>query len=203
MNARVLISIWLVGMGLILALLPNNQTTMGQLKPSELVEKMKQNDGLISVDQLARLLVNEDSTILLIDLRSPDEYKECNIPGSVNIPYAKLMDKEFGGYLEQNEMKRIFYSNSEIISTQAWVLVAEMGYKNTFILQGGMNSWYQTVMNGRFEGERITARENALFETRMKARNLFIETNSLPDSIRFQFKIAKQKNRKKLDGGCG
>ena len=58
------------------------------------------------------------------------------------------------------------------------------------------------VMNSSFTGDKISARENALFETRMKARKMFTEINSLPDSLKKKFLEAKHIAAKKLDGGC-
>ena len=37
-------------------------------------------------------------------------------------------------------------------------------------MKGGLNEWFNTVMNSSFTGERISARENALFETRTRAK---------------------------------
>ena len=54
-------------------------------------------------------------------------------------------------------------------------------------MKGGLNEWYKTVMNARFTGEKITPRENALFETRSKAGKIFTEMNSLPDSLKLRF----------------
>jgi hypothetical protein len=54
----------------------------------------------------------------------------------------------------------------------------------------------------KFEGEKITPRENALFENRYKARDVFNKINSLPDSLKNQFFDAKRLERAKLDGGC-
>ncbi|MFA6401540.1 MAG: rhodanese-like domain-containing protein [Salinivirgaceae bacterium] len=203
MNTRVLLSIWLIGLGLILAVLPDKKVHSTQLKPNELLEKAIKNDYVISVDKVARSLVTDDSTVVLVDLRSPEEFKECNIPGAINIPYANLLDKENEGYWDQKEIKLIFYSNGSFLSAQAWTLCTGMGYQNIYIMEGGMNEWYKTVLNSRFVGEQITARENALFETRLKARKLFIEMNSLPDSLKINFREMKQKTTKKLDGGCG
>jgi rhodanese-related sulfurtransferase len=203
MNTRVLLSIWLIGLGLILAVLPDKKVHSTQLKPNELLEKAIKNDYVISVDKVARSLVTDDSTVVLVDLRSPEEFKECNIPGAINIPYANLLDKENERYWDQKEIKLIFYSNGSFLSAQAWTLCTGMGYQNIYIMEGGMNEWYKTVLNSRFVGEQITARENALFETRLKARKLFIEMNSLPDSLKINFREMKQKTTKKLDGGCG
>jgi hypothetical protein len=57
-------------------------------------------------------------------------------------------------------------------------------------------------MNSSFSGDRISARENAIFEIRTKAKKLFAEINSLPDSLKLQFIESKKLEAKKLDGGC-
>ncbi|MDF1546181.1 MAG: rhodanese-like domain-containing protein [Bacteroidales bacterium] len=202
MSPRIKISILLVGLGLITAFVPFKQNKANQLKPDELLEKAMDEQYMFYVDKVARYVVDEDSSVLIIDLRTPQEYKAFNIPGSINIPYKDLLHRDFGGYLDQHKVKNIFYSNGDILATQAWTLCSRMGYKNNFVMQGGMNEWYNTVMNSNFSGERISARENALFETRFKARKLFTEINSLPDSLKVKFVEAKRKKEMKLDGGC-
>ena len=77
-----------------------------------------------------------------------------------------------------------------------------MNFKNTYVMKGGMNEWFNTVMNSSFIGEKISARENAIFETRTRARKLFTDINSLPDSLKLKFIEARQLASKSLDGGC-
>ncbi len=69
-------------------------------------------------------------------------------------------------------------------------------------MRGGLNGWYAVVMNTSFSGERITARENALFANRFDARKLFTEYNSLPDSLKATLFESRQVEKAKLDGGC-
>jgi hypothetical protein len=57
-------------------------------------------------------------------------------------------------------------------------------------------------MNSSFTGEKITARENARFEARTRAKKMFTEMNSLPDSLKVKFFQTKHLTAKKLDGGC-
>ena len=77
-----------------------------------------------------------------------------------------------------------------------------MGYKNSYVMEGGLSEWFNTVMESKFTGDRISARENALFETRTKAAQLFTEFNSMPDSLKAVFMAVEQFSAKKLDGGC-
>lgn len=69
-------------------------------------------------------------------------------------------------------------------------------------MDGGIGEWMKTVMETKFSGERITARENALFETRRRAGEMFTTLNSLPDSLKTQFLESRKFSAKKLDGGC-
>jgi hypothetical protein len=57
-------------------------------------------------------------------------------------------------------------------------------------------------MLSEFRGNKITPRENALFETRYKARRLFNEWNSMSDSLKAGFYKAKKKKERELVGGC-
>ncbi len=203
MNSRIIFSVFMIGLGLITAFIPFKHNIPNQLKPSELLKKSIDEQYLISADRVAKYLADEDSLIQLIDLRHPEEYQEANIPGSINIPYSDLLNKDLEGYLDQENLKTVFYSNGDIVASMAWTLCMGMGYQNTYIMQGGMNEWYKTVIYSNFTGERITARENAMFEIRYKARRLFNEMNKLPDSLKRKFLETKRKDKKKLDGGCG
>lgn len=202
MNTRIKFSVALLGTGLILAFLPYNPTKSFQLKPSELLEKSLSDTLYFSVDQVARFVNNEDSVLQIIDLRSEEEYKTCNIPGSVNIPFHDLLNPGFAGYWNEPGTKTIFYGNGDQLANSAWTIVTGLGAKNCFVMKGGLNEWYKTVMLTEFSGEKITPRENALFENRFKARKTFMEINSLPDSIKMQFMAAKRLKEMQLDGGC-
>ncbi|WP_303921690.1 rhodanese-like domain-containing protein [Draconibacterium sediminis] len=202
MNARIKISVLLAGVGLVLAFLPFNAAKSFQLKPTELLEISSNSDMYFSVDEVARFVNNEDSTIQLIDLRSASEFMESNIPGSINIPFSDLLNPNWEGYLNQDRVRNVYYANGDETANIAWTIVSGLGYSNSFVMKGGMNEWYKTVMLSKFEGERITPRENALFENRYKARKTFTQINSLPDSLKKQYLEAKRLEESQLDGGC-
>ena len=69
-------------------------------------------------------------------------------------------------------------------------------------MKGGLNEWFKTVMNSKFTGETISARENALFEVRSRAGKMFTEISSLPDSLKMKFSANQKSALTKLDGGC-
>jgi len=201
MNTREKLSIILLCLGLILAISLSSGGSF-IVKPQKLLSEVLDDKSYFSVDEVARFIVNEDSTVQIIDLRSPEEFRLMNIPGSTNIPYSELISKDPGSYLNNGDTRYILYSNGDMNSNFAYTYSRGMNYKNTFVMKGGLNEWFNTIMNSSFTGEKISARENALFETRTRARRLFTEINSLPDSLKMKFILSKQIAAKKLDGGC-
>jgi rhodanese-related sulfurtransferase len=202
MNTREKFSVGLLCLGLILAVLPLTGNRSFIAGPRILLTEVLDNATYITVDQVARFVVSEDSSVQIFDLRTPEEFRTANIPGSVNMPYAKLLDKDPAGFLNNGKTRNIFYSNGDFESNYALAIARGLNLKNTFVMKGGLNEWYNTVMNSSFSGEKISARENALFETRNLAKKLFTEVNSLPDSLKMKFIQSKHLAAKKLDGGC-
>lgn len=202
MNVRQKYSVVLVSLGLILALLPLTGNRSFTVKPHDLLSEINNQESVFNVDQVARFIVSEDSTIQLIDLRTPEEFKAFNIPGAINLPYNELLNSDPAAIFGDHNIKNIFYSNGDFDSNYALIAAKGMKYSNVYTMKGGLNEWFNTVMNTTFTGERISARENALFETRTRARRLFTEINSLPDSLKQKFYDSKHMEAKKLDGGC-
>jgi len=183
-------------------LLPLSGNRSFIVNPQKLLSQVLDHKTYLTVDQIARFVVSEDTTVQIIDLRSPEEFRAMNIPGSINIPYDKLLNNELVSILNNRNIKNIFYSNSDFDSNYALVIAEGLNYENIFVMKGGLNEWFNSVMNSSFTKEKISPRENALFETRTSARKMFTEINSLPDSLKLKFIKAKHNASKKLDGGC-
>jgi rhodanese-related sulfurtransferase len=202
MNTREKFSIILLCLGVILALLPLTSNRSFIVKPHKLLSEVLDGRTYFSVDQVAKFVTSEDSTIQIIDLRQPEEFSYMNIPGSINIPYDKLLEKDPGSFLGNQNIRYIFYSNGDFDSNYALVIAKGLNYKNIYSMKGGLNEWFNSIINSNFTGEKITARENALYETRTKAKKMFNDINSLPDSLKIKYIAAKHTIQKKLDGGC-
>lgn len=202
MNTREKFSAGLLCLGLILALLPLSGSRSFIVRPQKLLSEVLDGNTYVTVDQVARFVVSEDSSVQIIDLRKPEEYRVMNIPGSINVPYAKFLDNDPGTFLNGGKSRNILYSNGDFDANYALAIAKGLNLKNIYVMKGGLNEWFSTVMNSSFTGEKISARENALFETRTSAKKMFNEMNSLPDSLKLKFVESKHIAAKKLDGGC-
>ncbi|MCI9588392.1 MAG: rhodanese-like domain-containing protein [Oscillospiraceae bacterium] len=68
----------------------------------------------------------ETSGAVLLDVRTPQEYREGHIPGSVNIPLQSLSTAD---QIPAGKDAPLFvYCHSGVRSTQAVRLLAQMGY---------------------------------------------------------------------------
>jgi rhodanese-related sulfurtransferase len=202
MNVREKFSVGLLCLGLILALLPLSGSRTFTVKPQKLLTEVLDEKTFLTADQVARYVADEDSSVQIIDLRTPEEFSRMNIPGSVNIPYSKFFENDPGRILNNGKSKNIFYSNGDFDSNYALTIARGLNINNTFVMKGGLNEWFNTIMNSSFHGERISARENAVYEARTRAKKMFTDMNSLPDSLKLKFIQSKHLAAKKLDGGC-
>ena len=173
-----------------------------KVKPDEMVRQVMNNNIFVTVDQVAMWLNNEDESLQLIDLRSAGEIEQFNIPGSINVPVNHFFNMHPETWLYNPNARYVFYSNDDLNASYAFVLAEGLGYDNCFVMKGGLNKWFDIVMNSTFTGNKISPRENALFENRIRARQFFTEINSLPDSLKQQYAEAKRQAERKLDGGC-
>jgi rhodanese-related sulfurtransferase len=203
MNARVLLSGILITLALVIVVLPHRENHRDELRPAGLLMSITREDpAAVTVDQLAKMLMDEDSSLQLIDLRPAKEYAACNIPGSLNIPVQDLLSDDYSGYLHDAGRLTVFYSNDEVLASEAWVIARREGFPNVKILKGGLNEWFHSIMLTEFTGTTISPEENALFEVRYKARRFFTRMNSLPDSLKAGFLASRKAEAKKLVGGC-
>lgn len=202
MGTRQKFSAALIGIGIILAVLPYNGHSSLTGRTNEVALEVFNENAFLSVDKVAQMIVNEDSSLRLIDLRPAEQFNAFSLPGAVNLPYEKFISADPSEILGPGNIKNVIYSNGDTQSSYALVIAKGMKHQNVFVMKGGMNEWFSTIMNSRFTGGRISPAENAIFETRTRASRLFSEINSLPDSLKEKLRESKKLAAKKLDGGC-
>lgn len=201
-SLRFQVSAVLVLLAGLLIFLPESRQSSGELDVRSMLGAMNESGQYLSVDQVARMVVYEDTSILLIDVRDPNAYRVVHIPGAINIPVADILNPDWSGYLNDPAVRSVFYSNGNTMASEAWMLCTQKGYSGSMIMLGGMNEWYRVVMESSFKGERISAAENATYEVRYRARDFFNRMNSLPDSLKIAFLDVKRKKEAELVGGC-
>lgn len=128
----------------------------GETKVTEQQEKKKTNksqydkkrqDKCKRISPLeAKEMLEKDNSIILLDVRTPEEYKEKRIPNSTNLPIDELEEK-VAEVLPDKDATIIVYCKLSKRSGKATKMLCRMGYQNVYNL-GGIEDWpYDTEKN--------------------------------------------------------
>jgi len=147
--------------------------------------------------------------LFIVDVRTEAEYDNYSLPGAINIPLKDLLLDDWAGYLDQDIQDVIFYSNDDILSEQAWALTKQLGYSNLYVLDGGLNRWFATIMLPEEPGELASTNDFDLFSFRTGASIYFgsgttavaVEAKPKTDEKKKTIPV-KKKAKKEAEGGC-
>jgi rhodanese-related sulfurtransferase len=181
------------------------EKTAGQYTPEELLVKINDPSRYITTYQIAERIIGEDPSVYLIDVRMEDEYDAYAIPGSLSLPLEELLSPDNDEYLRQEGMDIIFYSNGDVFADQAWMLAVQKGIQDVYVLQGGLNEWFRTIIKPEAPPE--TASQEA-FDLYSFARGacIYFGGNSMistdAGNVPKRDVVVRQKKKKAAEGGC-
>ena len=207
LNGRLLLAAAIIPLGLIIAAVPENTTRPYKLTAEELLNEVSEGQQFMSPDEIANMLVSKDPSLQLIDVRSAAEYEKFCLPGAINVPLENLLSDESTDILNQDVKLNVFYSNSSNHADQAWMITRQLGYRNNYVLQGGLNYWVETIMNPEKPAEGSPNEEFAKYDFRKGASEALgggaAITESAPASAPANKPaIVKTKKKKGVQGGC-
>lgn len=102
------------------------------------------NMGGTSVSNAVIEMVRNDKDIILVDVRTPEEYRKKRIPGSILLPDYEIRSRA-AEVIPDKEAKIVVYCRSGRRSAQAARVLKDMGYSNVYDL-GGIIDWpYETI----------------------------------------------------------
>lgn len=82
-------------------------------------------------------MIQNNSNVILLDVRSHQEYEEGHLNGAINIPTYDLY-RNAPKLLEDKEIIIIAYCTVGVRSEHAINILRKMGYKNLYHLDGGI-----------------------------------------------------------------
>jgi rhodanese-related sulfurtransferase len=208
MNPRIILATFIIPLGLIIAAIPQNITKPYKLTAEELLAEVNTRTQFITPETVADMMVKKDPTLQLIDVRSQDEFEKYNLAGAINIPITDLLSEKYIDILDQDTKMNIFYSNSTIGANEAWMITRQLGYKNNYVLEGGLNYWFEAILNPQKPASTSSDEEFAKYDFRKSAGQALgggeVKAQSNTTSITTAPKpaILGLPKKKKAAGGC-
>ncbi|WP_297088532.1 rhodanese-like domain-containing protein [uncultured Draconibacterium sp.] len=174
-----------------------------QIAPEELLQEIIQPSRYVTTDQVAKMIIQGDPSLLMVDVRPEGEFEEYALPGSVNVPLENLLDEENLSYFGVPGVKVVFVSNDDIRADQTWVLTKRLGYKGTYVLKGGINCWMQTIIDPLPPNEDAPKSEFEAYAFRRGAQIYFTGAATLaPDGENVQVQVRRREKTNVAAGGC-
>jgi rhodanese-related sulfurtransferase len=87
----------------------------------------------------AKLILKNNIDAILLDVRSPQEYKEFHLESAINIPLYNIESK-VEKFFPNKEKIIILYCQTGSRSKKALIMLKKIGYLNVYNLAGGINS---------------------------------------------------------------
>ena len=120
----------------------------------------------VSVEQVARWIIEGREDFELIDVRSPEDFELGQIGDARNIPIVELVTSETLDALP-TDRKLVLYSNGSENGAKAEVLLRLAGF-DALVLTGGYNAWQQRILNPdipleELDGESLLVSEQRAF----------------------------------------
>lgn len=196
----------LILLGVLLALSPAGTRKAATLSPQALAEAIANESDHIAAEELAKWLIDKKPDLLVVDMRSAEEFAQYHIPGAVNIPFAELFEGESQEMLS-GDKTIVLYSNGSTHAAQAWVLLKQMGIES-FVLLGGLNYWTEAILNPQAPSGLVADAEILKYQFQKSASGYFAPggaVSAAADSSRTTVKPKVQidvKKKKKARAGC-
>ena len=94
----------------------------------------------------AATMMEEESSYIILDVRTAEEYSEKHIPGAINIPNETIGTEDIPE-LPDKEQLILVYCRSGNRSKQAAEKLVKLGYTN-IVEFGGINDWTGETVSG-------------------------------------------------------
>lgn len=165
-------------LGLVLVFLPEKDNTK-KLEPEKLLISLNDHSRIVTTDEVSDRLINNDPSILLIDVRSAEEFNKGSLPGAINIPLSEILEEQSLELFRRKAYDKVIYSNGDVLADQAWVLLAGKLMDRIFVMDGGLNCWVKSIVNPQRPADESPMEVFELYNTRVAASRYFSGMNSI------------------------
>jgi rhodanese-related sulfurtransferase len=208
MKPRVLLALFIIPLGLIIAAVPQNKTKPYMLTADQLLEEVNTRTQYITPEAVADMIINKDPSLQLIDVRSQEEFEKFSLQDAINIPLSDLLSDKYNDILNQDVKMNVFYSNGTVQSNEAWMITRQLGYTNNYVLEGGVNYWFDAILNPQKPATVNSDEEFAKYDFRKSAGQalgggMTVQSNdNQSSSVATRPVIKAAPKKKKASGGC-
>ena len=174
-----------------------------QMKAKQLLSELIQPTRFVNTDEIARMIIQKDPSLEIIDVRSEEEFNKFSLPNAINVPINTLLSPEGIENMGIPGTKVVFISNDDIKADQAWMLAKRQDFESIYVMKGGLNCWMETIIQPREPSEDSPITEFKKYEFRKGARLYFTGAKAeSTETKKITVNVKRKKKTKAASGGC-
>jgi rhodanese-related sulfurtransferase len=173
-----------------------------QTKPEDLLYEIIQPTRYVTTDQVAKMIIDKDPSLELVDVRDVNSFEKFSLTNAINIPLDSILSESNQEYFGIPGMKVVFYSDDDIKADEAWVLTRRMGYKDTYVMTGGLNRWIETIINPKMPPDDAPYTAFEQYEFRKGAQMYFTGVKIEAKTTKAKVTVHRKKKKAAPSGGC-
>jgi sulfur-carrier protein adenylyltransferase/sulfurtransferase len=201
-----ILAILLIILALGLVVLPK-KNELKETDPKILLSAVVEKSRYLSVDQVTHRIIENDPTLLLIDLRNADQFKTFALPGSINLHADSLLSQTNLELFSQPGKDKVLYANADLMAEKAWLLCSRYSLNRIYIMKGGMNEWFNTIVKLKEVSGTPSTAELDLISFRKAAKQFLVgsgePTNpAVTPAVRENIQVIRKPPKAASGGGC-
>ncbi|MFH1001332.1 MAG: rhodanese-like domain-containing protein [Bacteroidota bacterium] len=155
-----------------LLFLPKYKTHYG-VNPELLLQQINDPTRFITIDEAAERMLTKDPKLVLIDVRTVEDFEMYALPNAIHIALKDIPDATNTGKLNFPHRDIVFYSNGDLTADQARTIALQHNILNAYVLKGGLNNWYKTIIQATPPSETSSELDNELYLFRKSVAAFF------------------------------
>ena len=196
----------MIFLALLLVILPKKDDKK-EIDPRILLNLIVEKSRYLSADQITHRIIENDPTLLLIDLRPAEQFKKFALPGSVNLHPDSLRSKSTIELFKQPGKDKVLYAESDLVAKKAWLICSRYGLSRMYLMKGGMEEWSNTILKEQIPSVTASTTDLELISFRNAAHQYFTGEGSVtptPVSTRpvEKIEVVRKAPAATSGGGC-
>lgn len=186
-----------------LVLPTERHSTLKELSPKQLLAEMQDPSRFVDAEEVSYRIMQQDNSVVLIDVRQPEDFQQFALPGAINIPAVTILDRNWKQLLKNKDKQLIFYGFGDSAAELAWSTARRAGYENIFIMEGGLNKLFDYIFNTEIRDEALLECEEMHAQRFIQeARQYFLEGKAIEKAPARPVPIIQTIEIQGASGGC-
>jgi rhodanese-related sulfurtransferase len=148
-----------------------------KLDVNQLARIVENEDDHVTAVELARWIRDRKPNLRIVDIRDSADFDQYHIPNAERLDLDRLVAAKFSP-----SQTIVLYSGGGAHAAQGWVFLRALGLSKVYFLRGGLDEWLDEVINPQFP-RNATATEKAEIDSLSALSKYFDGSPRIMDSL--------------------